>query len=291
MMKNIRLSALLLAALSGSLMAQTVATVNGKAIDSSEIDAVVQNLKQGNPQLQDGPQLREEITRRLVVSTAVAQEARRLKLDQSTEFKQISDQALANAKKDGADKKPTFKQEWALFQNDLLNRAFMSDVLQKNPVGDADVNKAYQDMSAYYKGTQEIQLGEIMTRNEADAKKAYDELKAKKSFKTVATKYTINEQAKKTGGIAPGYIPLKDLQQTEPGLFEAIGNLPKGGYSEPMRSQDGALFAIFYVNDKRNVQLPALNQMKEGLAVQLEQDRVAAAVDSLMQKAKVQPAK
>ena len=58
-----------------------------------------------------------------------------------------------------------------------------------------------------------------------------------------------------------------------------------------MRSQDGALFAIFYVNDKRNVQLPALNQMKEGLAVQLEQDRVAAAVDSLMQKAKVQPAK
>ena len=282
MMKNIRLSALLLAALSGSLMAQTVATVNGKAIDSSEIDAVVQNLKQGNPQLQDGPQLREEITRRLVVSTAVAQEARRLKLDQSNEFKQISDQALANAKKDGADKKPTFKQEWALFQNDLLNRAFMSDVLQKNPVGDADVNKAYQDMSAYYKGTQEIQLGEIMTRNEADAKKA---------FKTVANKYTINEQAKQTGGIAPGYIPLKDLQQTEPGLFEAIGNLPKGGYSEPMRSQDGALFAIFYVNDKRNVQLPALNQMKEGLAVQLEQDRVAAAVDSLMQKAKVQPAK
>ena len=174
MMKNIRLSALLLAALSGSLMAQTVATVNGKAIDSSEIDAVVQNLKQGNPQLQDGPQLREEITRRLVVSTAVAQEARRLKLDQSNEFKQISDQALANAKKDGADKKPTFKQEWALFQNDLLNRAFMSDVLQKNPVGDADVNKAYQDMSAYYKGTQEIQLGEIMTRNEADAKKAPD---------------------------------------------------------------------------------------------------------------------
>ena len=78
MMKNIRLSALLLAALSGSLMAQTVATVNGKAIDSSEIDAVVQNLKQGNPQLQDGPQLREEITRRLVVSTAVAQEAHRV---------------------------------------------------------------------------------------------------------------------------------------------------------------------------------------------------------------------
>ena len=50
-MKDIRLSALLLAALSGGLMAQTVVTVNGTAIDSSTVDTVVQNLKQGNPQL------------------------------------------------------------------------------------------------------------------------------------------------------------------------------------------------------------------------------------------------
>ena len=290
-MKDIRLSALLLAALSGGLMAQTVVTVNGTAIDSSTVDTVVQNLKQGNPQLQDSPQLRDEVTRRLVVSTAVAQEARRLKLDQGNEFKQVSEQAMANAKKEGADKKPTFKQEWALFQNDLLNQVFVSDVLKKNPVGEADVNKAYQDLSAYYKGTQEIQLGEIMTRSEADAKKAYDELKAKKSFKTVASKYTINEQAKKSGGIAPGYIPLKDLQQTDPGVFEAVGNLAKGGYTEPLRSNDGALFAIFYVNDKRNVQVPAFDQMKNQLTGQLQQERVAGAVDGVMKKAKIQPAK
>ena len=290
-MKDIRLSALLLAALSGGLMAQTVVTVNGTAIDSSTVDTVVQNLKQGNPQLQDSPQLRDEVTRRLVVSTAVAQEARRLKLDQGNEFKQVSEQAMANAKKEGADKKPTFKQEWALFQNDLLNQVFVSDVLKKNPVGEADVNKAYQDLSAYYKGTQEIQLGEIMTRSEADAKKAYDELKAKKSFKTVAGKYTINEQAKKSGGIAPGYIPLKDLQQTDPGVFEAVGNLSKGGYTEPLRSNDGALFAIFYVNDKRNVQVTAFDQMKNQLTGQLQQERVAGAVDGVMKKAKIQPAK
>ncbi len=290
-MKNIRLSAFLLAVLSGNLMAQTVATVNGTAIDSSTVDTVVQNLKRGNPQMQDSPKLRDEITRRLVVSTAVAQEARRLKLDQDNEFKQVSEQAMANAKKEGADKRPTFKQEWTLFQNDLLNQLFVSDVLKKNPVGEADVNRAYQDLNAYYKGTQEIQLGEIMTRSEADAKKAYGELKAKKPFKTVAGKYTINEQAKKSGGIAPGYIPLKDLQQTDPGVFEAVGNLAKGGYTEPLRSNDGALFAIFYVNDKRNVQVPAFEQMKNQLAGQLQQERVAGAVDGLMKKAKVQPAK
>ena len=55
-------AALVMAALSGSLFAQTLVTVNGQAIDSSVIDGQVAALRAENKQIQDSPQLRQELT-------------------------------------------------------------------------------------------------------------------------------------------------------------------------------------------------------------------------------------
>ncbi len=291
MKKTYLTTALMLAAVSGSLMAQTVVTVNGTKIDSSQIDAVVSNLRQNNKQVQDSPALREEVARRLAVSTVIAQEAKRLKLDQSEQFKKFSAEARANAKQQGADKQPSFPQEWALFETDLLNRAYMAEIAGKNPVSENDVRQTYAQMTDFYKGSQEVQLGEILTRSEGDAQKAYGELQAKKSFKSVAGKYTINPQAKKSGGIAPGYIPLKDLAQSEPGIFDAVKDLKKGAYTAPIRSDDGQAYAIFYINDSREARLPAFDTMKGQLADQLQQARIAKSIDDLMKKADIKPAK
>ena len=87
MRKNHFTAALVMAALSCSLFAQTLVTVNGQAIDSSVIDGQVAALRAENKQIQDSPQLRQELTNRQVISTVIAQEAKRRKLDQSAEFK------------------------------------------------------------------------------------------------------------------------------------------------------------------------------------------------------------
>lgn len=290
-MKKIHcVSALLLALASSSLLAKTLVTVNGQAIDSSTIDAQVSAIRAGNSQIQDTPALRQNLTRRQIVSTVVGQEAKRLKLDESPQYKQALEQARASAKKSGADKKPGFKTEWAAFEGDLLGQAYAGHIIRQNPVQEKDVKAAYGEFSKFYTGSQEVQLGEIVTRTATDAQKAVADLKAKKSFASVLGQYSVDEHAKKAGGIPNAYVPLKDLQQSALPLYEAVKNLKKGGYTAtPL--QNGDVYSVFYVNDRRNVIVPSYDQAKNDIGRDLQADRIDAAVRALMQKADIKPAK
>lgn len=292
MKKTYLASALMLATLSGSLLAQTLVTVNGTKIDSKTIDDQVKILQsQSNGQVQDSPALRQNLTERQVGTTLVGQEAKRLKLDQSSEYKQALEQARAAAKQQGADKKPLFKQEWAAYENELLNQAYMAHVVRGNPVTDTEVRTAYNNFSNFYKGSQEVQMGEIITRSKADADKAIADLKAKKNFQTVARQYTIDPQGKQNGGIPANYVRLKDLEQGAPAIYAAVKDLKKGGYTATPLQDNNGLFGVFYVNDKRAVKVPSFEEAKPGITQDLQAARVDAAIQALYQKADIKPAK
>ena len=285
MKKTYFASALILALTSGTLFAQTLVTVNGQAIDSSVIDDQVASVRASNPNVQDTPELRQMLTERQVISTVVTQEAKKLKLDQSAEFKTALEQARADAAKQGADKKATFKTEWAVFENDLLGQAFAAHIVRQYPVQEKDVKAAYNDFSNFYKGTQEVQLGEILT-DSSNAQKAIADLDAKKSFVSVLNQYSIDEAAKKAGGIPKAYVPLKDLQESAPPLYAAIKDLKKGAYTKtPL--QNGNLYAVFYVNDRRNVTVPSYEASKNEIGNDLQAARVDAAIQSLLKKASI----
>ena len=286
MKKTYFASALMLALTSGILFAQTLITVNGQAIDSSVIDDQVASVRAGNPNIQDTPELRQMLTERQVISTVVTQEAKKLKLDQSAEFKAALEQARADAAKQGADKKPTFKTEWAAFENDLLGQAFAAHIIRQFPVQEKDVKAAYNDFSNFYKGTQEVQLGEIVTDSNSNAQKAIADLDAKKSFASVLNQYSIDEAAKKAGGIPKAYVPLKDLQESAPPLYAAVKDLKKGAHTKtPL--QNGNLYAVFYVNDRRNVTVPSYEASKNEIDSDLQGARVNAAIQSLLKKASI----
>ncbi|HHK6003435.1 TPA: peptidylprolyl isomerase [Neisseria subflava] len=286
MKKTYFASALMLALTSGTLFAQTLVTVNGQAIDSSVIDDQVASVRAGNPNIQDTPELRQMLTERQVISTVVTQEAKKLKLDQSAEFKAALEQARADAAKQGADKKPTFKTEWAAFENDLLGQAFAAHIIRQFPVQEKDVKAAYNDFSNFYKGTQEVQLGEIVTDSNSNAQKAIADLDAKKSFASVLNQYSIDEAAKKAGGIPKAYVPLKDLQESAPPLYAAVKDLKKGAHTTtPL--QNGNLYTVFYVNDRRNVTVPSYEAAKNQIGSDLQAARVDAAIQSLLKKASI----
>ena len=286
MKKTYFASTLMLALASGTLFAQTLVTVNGQAIDSSVIDDQVASVRTSNPSVQDTPELRQMLTERQVISTVVTQEAKKLKLDQSAEFKAALEQARADAAKQGADKKATFKTEWAVFENDLLGQAFAAHIVRQYPVQEKDVKAAYNDFSNFYKGTQEVQLGEIVTDSSSNAQKAIADLDAKKSFVSVLNQYSIDEAAKKAGGIPKAYVPLKDLQESAPPLYTAVKDLKKGAHTKtPL--QNGNLYAVFYVNDRRNVTVPSYEAAKNEIGNDLQAARVDAAIQSLLKKASI----
>ncbi|MBD3613906.1 peptidyl-prolyl cis-trans isomerase [Kingella kingae] len=290
-MNKTRLFAAISAALlTGSVLAQTVVTVNGTKIDSSELDArakFVQQQSQGK--VQDTPELRQYIANEVVLETVVTQEAKRLQLDKSSEYKTVEADALKQAREKGLDKQPDFKGNWTRFQNQLLMDVYAQDVAKKNPVSDADVQKRYDDIKSRYHNTDEVQLGEIVTDKEDQAKVAIRELGAKKSFADVAKKYSIDPAVKAGQPALNEYTSLVDLKDGRPKIFEAVQNLKKGEYTRNALKGEG-IFVVFYANDKRKITVPAFDQIRDNVRDELQQERVQAAVGKLMQQAKIVPA-
>lgn len=282
-MKKRILSAMLLATVSGSLFAQTLVTVNGTKIDSSDIDNQIKamNIKE------DTPQIRQALLNLKVVDTIIIQEAKSLKLDHSDEYKNALKQAREQAAKQGLDKQPNFKQNWANFENDLLRQAYAAYILRTQPATDAELKQAYDQLTEARKGDFDLQLSEIATRSKADADKAAQEL-SKKSFADVAKAISVSPNAQQ-GGMIQGYVSQKQLQAANPAVYAVVKDMKVGQYSKPI-AQPNNLFVIVRVNEKRAFQKPDFDSVKNQLTAYVQNVRLDNTARALMQKANVVPA-
>ena len=289
-MKKHLITAALLLSLAGLTSAQTVVTVNGTKIDSKEIDNQVSALvKESNNQIQNSPQLRQEITSRLVTRTLLIQAAKKQQLDKDPTYLDVIKQAEAKAKELGDDKKPGFSAQWAIFKDDLLTQAYLSNVIKNNPVKPEEIQKAYKELVQKYSGVKEVQLGEIITKDAASANQAIAALNAKKDFRAVAKQYTVDEAGRQNGGIAKNYINLKDLQENAQPVFDAIKNLKKGQFTAtPVQIQpNNSINVIFYVNDIRPMKIRSQKEAEPALARGLQNAIVNSAIEQLYKNANI----
>lgn len=287
-MKKTSLALLLTAVLaSAPLAAQTIVTVNNTRIDSSEIDQQVKIInEQSNGQVTDSPELRENIARRLVTRELMIQESRRLRLHETPEFKQIIEQARTDARNSGEDRKPTFRKDWETFEGNVTAQALVAHILHNNPVTDAQVRQAYQEITNRYRGTQEVRLGEIILDNRDNAQKAIADLKRGRRFTDVARQYTIDSQSKANGGISPSFTPLKDLEEGAPLVYNAVKSLRQGKFTETPVESNG-IFAIFYLVSKRPVNVPPFAQLKPQIQQDLRNLLVEQEIARLYQQANI----
>ena len=285
-MKKTLTAAILMAAFVASASAQTLVTVNGEKIDSSAIDTQVQLIaQQSQGKVTDSQQLRAGLLNRMVTQTLVNQEAKKLKLEQSAAYKDALEKSRASAKQQGADKQANFKQQFAAYERDLLSDTYMYHVVSQNPVGEADVQKFYDDYKARYKGTDEVKLSEIFVSSEADAKAVVADLKKGQNFADVAKAKSVDASAKQSGGVNPRYMPLKDLQESAPLVYGAVSKLKKGQYSQAVNAQN--VWAVFKVDDKRAVDVPEFAKMKPAILNQLSNERINNAIGQLYQNADI----
>lgn len=285
-MKKTLTAAILMAAFVTSASAQTLVTVNGEKIDSSAIDTQVQLIaQQSQGKVTDSQQLRAGLLNRMVTQTLVNQEAKKLKLEQSAAYKDALEKSRASAKQQGADKQANFKQQFAAYERDLLSDIYMYHVVSQNPVGEADVQKFYDEYKARYKGTDEVKLSEIFVSSEADAKAVVADLKKGQNFADVAKAKSVDASAKQSGGVNPRYMPLKDLQESAPLVYGAVSKLKKGQYSQAVNAQN--VWAVFKVDDKRAVDVPEFAKMKPAILNQLSNERINNAIGQLYQNADI----
>ena len=287
-MKQTSLALLLTTALAATpLAAQTVVTVNNTRIDSSAIDQQVKIInEQSNGQVTDSPELRENIARRLVTRELMIQESRRLRLNESPEFKQIIERARTDARTSGEDRKPTFRQDWETFEGNVTAQALVAHILRSNPVTEAQVQQAYQEITNRYRGTQEVKLGEIILNNRDNAQKAVADLRRGRRFTDVARQYTIDTPSRANGGISPTFTPLKDLEEGAPMVYNAVKSLGQGKFTETPVESNG-IFAIFYMEAKRPVRVPPFAQLKPQIQQDLQNLLIEQEIARLYQQANI----
>ena len=239
-------------------IAQNIAIVNGKAVPKARLDALAQQVaKSGRPVT---PDVQQQMRDAVITREIFAQEAEKLGLMASDDY----------------------KNQMEIARQTVLITVLIDDFKKKNAVSDTEL-KAEYDKFAAANGGKEYKARHILVEKEADAKAIIASIKKGAKFEDIAKK-----QSKDPGSGANG----GDLDWANPSSYvaeftEAMLKLPKGQMTEvPVKTQFG--FHIIRVDDIRNAQLPAFEELKPQIAQQLDQQRLGAYQQSLREKAKVE---
>jgi peptidyl-prolyl cis-trans isomerase C len=250
-------AAAVFAGLSMSATAQNIAIVNGKAVPTSRVEALAQQVaRSGRPMT---PEVEAQIKEEVIAREIFMQEAQ----------------------KRGLDATPEYKTQIELARQTILIRELFNEFQKTSAVTDADVQAEYDKFVAA-NGGKEYRARHILVETQAQADAILASLKKGGKFEDIAKK-----QSKDPGSGANG----GDLDWAAPGNYvkefsEAMVALNKGQVSAPVQSQFG--FHIIRLDDVREAQLPALADVKPQIVQQMTQQRMAAFQQELRAKAKVE---
>ena len=246
-----------LACLSIHASAQNIAIVNGKAVPTTRVEALAQQVaRSGRPITPDvEAQIKEEVIAREIF--------------------------MQEAQKRGLDATPEYKTQIELARQTILIRELFAEFQKTSAVTDADVQAEYDKFVAA-NGGKEYRARHILVETKAQADAILASLKKNGKFEDIAKK-----QSKDPGSGANG----GDLDWAAPGNYvkefsDAMVALNKGQVSAPVQSQFG--FHIIRLDDVREAQLPKLEEVKPQISQQLTQQRMAAFQQELRAKAKVE---
>ncbi|MBD8531868.1 MULTISPECIES: peptidylprolyl isomerase [unclassified Massilia] len=239
------------------VFAQNVATVNGKPIPAARVDQMVkQVVAQGRAA--DSPQLREMIKKDLIGREVLIQEADKQNVGARADVKAAIDNA----------------------RQSIIINAMLADYVKKNPIKDADI-KAEYDKAKAGAPDKEYHARHILVEKEDDAKAIITKLKGGAKFDELA------KQSKDPGSAANG----GDLGWTDPSRFvpefsKAMTALKVGAITDtPVKTQYG--FHVIKLEETRPVTIPPLDQVKQQVAEQLQQRKLAEYRESLLKKATI----
>lgn len=260
-MKKIVLSTLTAAVLSAaalSAQAQNVAVVNGKPVPTARLEALRAQLQERMGR-EIPAEMDAELKEELITREIFMQEAVRL----------------------GLDKTASYRKNMELARETVLIRELFVDFQKKNPITEADIKKEYDRFVAANQG-QEYRASHILVDSEERARAIVAEVKAGKKFEDIAKAESKDPGSGARGGDLGWAAPAKYV----PEFSQAMVALKKGELSEVVKSDFG--WHVIRLDDTREAKLPALEEIREGIVQELEQDKMREFQENLRKKAKVQ---
>lgn len=237
--------------------ADSVATVNGKAIKQSVYDYIAKDAA-ARGQKVDAP-VKDAIINKLVDSELVYQEAQKL----------------------GLDKQPEYVAREELSRRELLTSTFLQDYVKKNPISDADTKTAYEQYKKAY-GDKEYSARHILVKTEAEAKDVIAQLGKGGDFAKIAKDKSMDPGSKDKGGDLGWFSPATMVKP----FSDAVATLQKGAVSPaPVQTQFG--WHVIKLVDTRASQPLPYEKVKDGLQKNLQQRNLEKMMADLRSKAKV----
>jgi peptidyl-prolyl cis-trans isomerase C len=239
-------------------LAQNVAIVNGKAVPKARLEALSQQFQStGRPVT---PEVQEQMRQHLIALEVFSQEADKLGLSSSDDF----------------------KAQMELARQNVLANQLIKDFEKKNAITD-DLLKAEYDKFAAANGGKEIKARHILVEKEADAVAIIASLKKGGKFDDIAKK-----RSKDTGsGAKGGDLDWANPTSYVPEFSAALLKLNKGQLTDtPVKTQFG--YHVIRLDDTRDIKLPGFDEVKPQIADQMKQDKRGNFQRDLLGKAKVE---
>lgn len=237
--------------------AQNLAIVNGKPVPKARVESLMtQVLRSG--QQQRTPELEQQVRDEAVLREILSQEAERRGLVQS----------------------PVYKEQMELARQSILIRELITDFQKKSPVSDAEVLAEYNKAKAQA-GDKEYHARHILVDSEEEAKALIAKIKGGTPFVEAA------KASSKDSGSAPqgGDLGWATPSSFVPEFGKAMAALQKGQMTEtPVQSSFG--WHIIQLDETRDAQLPAIEEVKPQIVQQLTQQKLAQFREDLRLKAK-----
>lgn len=258
---KLTLSALTLATLIAATpmaMAQNVAVVNGKPVPATRVDALAKQIAASGRPVDD--EVRAQIKEEVILREIFMQEAQKRGIGATEEY----------------------KTQMELARQTIMIRALFADYQAKNPVTEAEMRAEYDKFKAANSG-KEYRARHILVEKEDEAKAIVASIKGGAKFEDIAKKQSKDPGSGANGGdldwaAAASYV-------TE--FSEAMVKLDKGQMTDvPVKSQFG--WHIIRVDDIRDAQLPAFEEVKPEIEKQMTQQKMTEFQQSLRAKAKIQ---
>lgn len=256
---NFKSSAALIAALvlPLSVMAQNVATVNGKPVPQSRVDALIKTATHGQEK-EVPPEVKAQAKDQVVLREIFAQEAEKQGIPASADYKAQLD----------------------LVRQTVLINTLFQNFIKTHPVTDAEAKAEYDQIKAEQTGL-EYHARHILVDSEDEAKKLIAQIKAGSKFEDVAKKSSKDTGSAENGG---------DLDWAKPGNYvpefaTALQGLKKGQMTDaPVKTQFG--YHIIRLEDTRQASFPSFDEVKDKIKQQKEQVKLQEYQEKLRKAAK-----
>jgi peptidyl-prolyl cis-trans isomerase C len=238
-----------------AVMAQNVATVNGKPVPKARVDALIKTASRGQAV---PPEMEAQAKDQVVLREIFAQEAEK--------------QGVANS--------PDYKASLELVRQTVLINTLFQNYMKAHPVTDAEAQVEYNKVKAEQSGL-EYRARHILVEKEEDAKALIAQIQGGAKFEDLAKKNSKDTGSAENGGDLDWAKPASYV----PEFSAALQGLKAGQMTEtPVKTQFG--YHIIKLEETRAAQFPSYDEVKDKLKQQMEQVKLQEYQEKLRKAAK-----